>query len=135
MYGAEIIFLVSLGFPVMKLLQENDEEPNHMHRRINQIIEFNELREKEYDRVQVHQENIMKTFERRVKEEQFHINDLVLKWDARKDDKHGKFDHIWKGPYIIVAYRGDNCFILQNQNGVDIKGGPVYGRFLKHYLS
>ena len=70
-----------------------------------------------------------------MKEGHFHINDLVLKWDARKEDKHGKFDHLWKGPYIIRAYSGDNCFIMQNQNGVEIKGVPVNGRFLKHYLS
>ena len=29
------------------------------------------------------------TFDRRVKEEQFQIDDLVLKWDAPKEDKHG----------------------------------------------
>ena len=35
------------SFPVMKLLQEHDEETNHMQRRINQIIELHELRERE----------------------------------------------------------------------------------------
>ena len=76
-----------------------------------------------------------KNFDMRVKEEKFQINDLILKWDARKEDKHGKFDHLWKGPYFIATYRGNNCFILQNQNGVELKGGPINGRFLKHYLS
>ena len=106
-----------------------------MQRRINLIIELNNLREKAYDKVQVHQEKMKNNFERRVKEEQFQVDDLVLKWDARKKDKHGKFDHLWKGPYIIDAYKGDNCFIRQNQNGVELKGGPVNGSFLKHYLS
>ena len=50
-YGAGIIFLVSLGLPVMKLFQEEDEEPNHMQRRINQLIELHQMREREYDRV------------------------------------------------------------------------------------
>ena len=50
-YGAEVVFPVSLGFPVMKLLHEHDEEPNHMQRRINQIVELNEVREKDYDKV------------------------------------------------------------------------------------
>ena len=68
----------------------------------------------------------------RVKEEHFQVDDLVLKWDARKEEKHGKFDHLWKGQYIIPAYRVDNSFILQNQNGVQLKGGPINGRFLKH---
>ena len=120
-YGAEVVFPTSLGFPVMKLPQEHKEESNHMQRRINQIIELNEVREKYYDKVQVHQEKMKKTFDRRVKEEQFQVDDLVLKWDARKEDKHGKFDHLWKGPYIIVAFRGDNSFIFQHQMGFNLK--------------
>ena len=50
-YGAKVICPVSLGFPVMKLLQEKEEEPNHIQRRINHIIELNEVREKCYDKV------------------------------------------------------------------------------------
>ena len=126
---------MSLGFPVMKLVQEQDEEPNYMQRRINQIIELNEVREKYYDKVQVHQEKMKKNFDKRVKEEQFQVDDLVLKWDAPKEYKHGKIDHMWRGLYIIAACRGDNSFILQHQYGVQLKGGPVNGILMKQYLS
>ena len=67
-YGVEVVFIASLGVPVMKLLQEQEDEPNHMQRRINQIIELNELRNKAYGKVQVHQENMKNTFDRKVKE-------------------------------------------------------------------
>ena len=70
-----------------------------------------------------------------MKEENFKINDLVLKWDAPREDTHGKFDHMWVRPYIIAAYKGDNSFILQHQDGVQLKGGLVNGIFLNHYLS
>ena len=103
--------------------------------RINQIIELNKVREKTYDKVQLNQEKMKKTFDRRDKEEQFQDDDLVLKWDARKEDKHGKFDHLGKGSYIIVSFRGDNSLILQHQNGVHLNGGPVNGGFLEHYFS
>ena len=53
-YGAEVVFTTSLGVLVMKLLQEQQDEPNNMQRRINQIIELNELRDKTYDKVQIH---------------------------------------------------------------------------------
>ena len=43
------------------------------------------------------------TFDRKVKEEQFQIDDLVMKWHGPREYKHGKFDHMWVGPYIIVA--------------------------------
>ena len=93
-YGAEVIFPTSLGVPVMRYFQDQQEEPNHIQQRINQIIELEERRSKAYDKVQSHQEKMKNTFDRRVKEEQFQIDDLVLKWDARKEDKHRKFDHM-----------------------------------------
>ena len=54
------------------------------------------------------------TFDRRVKEEKFLIDDLVLKWDAPHEEKgkHWKFDHLWVGPYIVVVHRGENALIL-----------------------
>ena len=53
-YGAEVVFPTSLGVLVMRLLQEQKSGPNHIQRRINQIIELNELRDKAYNTVQVH---------------------------------------------------------------------------------
>ena len=108
-----------------------------MQRRINQIIELNEMREKDYDKVKIHQENIKNTFDKKIKEEQFLISDLVLKWDAPHEEKgkNGKFDHMWMGPYIIATYKGGNSFILQHQDGSLLNGDPFNGRFLKHYLS
>ena len=75
------------------------------------------------------------TFDRKVKEEKLLVEDLVLKWDAPREDTHGKFDHMWVGPYIIAKYRGENAFILYYQNRSQLKGGLVNGRFLKHYLT
>ena len=42
-----------------------------MQRRINQIIEISELRDKTYDKVHIHQEKIKNTFDRKVKEDTF----------------------------------------------------------------
>ena len=77
------------------------------------------------------------TFDRKIKEDIFfQIDELVLKWDAPHEDKgkHGKFDHLWVGSYIIAVHRGNNAFILQYQDGSQYEGGLVNGLFLKHYL-
>ena len=92
-----------------------------MQRRINQIIELNEIMDKDYEKVQVHQEKMKNTLDMKVKDEHFHIDDLVLKWDAPREDKNGNCDHMWVGPYIIAAFKGDNSFILQHQDGVQLK--------------
>jgi hypothetical protein len=64
------------------------------------------------------------------------VGDLVLRWDGRNQDKgkHGKFDHLWLGPFKIVAYQGNNSYMIQESNGDIIEGGHVNVRFLKHYI-
>ena len=76
------------------------------------------------------------TFDRKIKEDVFQVNDLVLKWDSPHEDKgkHNNFDHLWVGPYLIVAHKGDNAFILKYPDGSQYEGSIVNGRFLKHYL-
>ena len=135
-YGAEVIFPASLGIPVMKLLWDPLDEPNPIQRRINQIIELNEVRDKAYDKVQMHQEKMKNTFYMKIKEDIFQVDDFVLKWDAPHEEKrkHGNFYHLWVGPYLIAVHKGDNAFILQYPDGSQYEGGTVNGRFLKHYL-
>jgi len=45
--------------------------------------------------------------------------DLVLKWEARKEDvgKHGKFDFLWFRPFQIADAEERNSFSLKNLNG------------------
>jgi hypothetical protein len=135
-YGTEAVFPLSLGVPVMKLLQEAQEEPNEVQRRINQMIHLMQSREEVYNKTQVIHENIKNIFDRRTKEDDFELGNLVLKWDSRNEDKgkHGKFDSLWKGPYTIQAFRGNNTFFLKKIDGTDLPGGPVNGRMLKHYF-
>jgi hypothetical protein len=65
------------------------------------------------------------------------LGDKVLKWDSRNEEnrKHGKFDNLWKGPFIIQAYRGSNAFFIKDMDGSDLLGGPISCRMLKHYVS
>ena len=60
----------------------------------------------------------------------------MLKWDSRREDKgkHGKFENLWKGPFIISSVSRNNAFFLQEPDGTETFGGPVNGRTLKHYF-
>ena len=79
------------------------------------MIHLMQSREEVYNKTQVIQENIKKIFDRRTKEDDFELGNLVLKWDSRNEDKgkHGKFYSLWKGPYTIQALRGNNAFFLK----------------------
>ena len=61
----------------------------------------------------------------------------MLKWDSRREDKgkHGKFDKLWLGPYLIQSTTGNNAYFLQELDGAKLFGGLVNGRMLKHYFS
>eukprot|EP00253_Pinus_taeda_P008118 PITA_08118 len=135
-YGLESKFPSSLGIPIMKLLQEIQAEPNDMQRRVNQIICLQQTRDQVYNRVQILQEKLKKAFDRRTKAEDFNMGDKVLKWDSRRENKgkHGKFDSLWRGPFIIQSVQGNNTYFLKNLDETDSDEGPVNGRMLKHYF-
>ena len=75
-------------------------------------------------------------FDKRTKAIDFKSGEKVLKWGSRREDKgkHGKFDNLWQGPYIVQSTIGYNAFFLQDIDGTDLFGGPVNGRMLKHYF-
>ena len=100
------------------------------------MIHLQQSREEVYNKTQVVQESIKQIFDKRTKEDDFELGDLVLIWDARNEDKgkHGKFDSHGKGPYMIQAFKGNNTFLINNDDGTDLPGGPVNGRMLKHYV-
>ena len=120
----------------MKYIQEENSELNPTQRRINQQIELHQVREALCEKEKTYQEKMKQVFDKRVKANVFKIGDLVLKWDARYEDKgkHGKFVNIWKGPYRVSAYLGKNSFFLIDLQDHTIEIGLANGRFLKYYL-
>jgi len=107
-YGIDTVFPTSLAVPVVKLLQEASSEKDHFHWRISQMIHLQQMREEVFQNTFRLQERIEKIYDRKAKADKFKIEDIVLWWDARNEDKgkHDKFENLWKGPYRIDAYRG-----------------------------
>jgi hypothetical protein len=83
-----------------------------------------------------HQIKVKATFDKGTKKDFFNEGDLVLRWDARREDKakHGKFDNLWYGHLIIAKVMYNNTFLLHNLDDTKKFGGPLNGRFLKHYF-
>ena len=99
------------------------------------MIHLQQTREEVFQNTFKLQERIKKIYDRKAKADKFQLEEVVLKWDARNEDrgKHGKFDNLWKGPFKIAAYRGQNAFLLKEMNGEYCLGGPINGRLLKRY--
>jgi hypothetical protein len=115
-YGTYVIFPTQLGLPVLKFLQEELEEPNDIQRRIFQIIEVQQRREMLNEKYEAYQSKVKTTFDKKTKKDIFKTGDLVLRWDARREEKpkHGKFDNLWFGPFKIAKIMNNNTFVLQN---------------------
>ena len=99
------------------------------------MIHLQQTREEVFQNTFKLQERIKKIYDRKSKEDKFQLDEVVLKWDARNEDKgkHGKFENLWKGPFKIAAYHGQNAFLLKEMNGDDCPRGLINGRLLKRY--
>jgi len=78
-----------------------------------------------------------KNHDMRVKVDDFKVNDIFLKWDARNEEKGkcGKFDSLWKSPYMLVLVCGTHALLLEDLTRETLSVGPVNGRFLKNYFT
>lgn len=92
----------------MRLLQEAEAESNDVQQIIGQMIQLKQCREEMFKNTQLIQYWIKKIYDKRTKSTSFQLGYLVLKWDARNEDKgkHGKLENLWKGSFKIVAFRG-----------------------------
>jgi len=61
---------------------------------------------------------------------------MVLMWNARAQEKgkHGKFEALWIGPFVITGKGGEDSCYLQNMSGEN-QELLVHGQFLKHFFS
>jgi transposase InsO family protein len=136
-YGTEAVLPSQLALPVVKLFQDYQGEPNDMIRRILQLVEAQQVREQLLNRAHDHQQRIKQAFDRKVRKENFQLGDLVLKWDAPKQDKgkQGKFEALWIGPFKISEIFPNNTYRLQNLEGDEVFNGPVNGHFLKKFFN
>ena len=66
------------------------------------------------DRAYNHQQKIKQTFDRKSRKKDFDLGDLVLKWDAPRQEKgkHSKFDALWFGPFNILEVFSNNTYRL-----------------------
>ena len=95
-YGVDTIFPTSLIAPVVKLLQEVGSEEDPMQRRLNQMVHLQQPGEEVFKNTSKLQEKIKKIYDRKVMVDKFQVDDVVLKWDARNEEKgkHSKFENL-----------------------------------------
>ena len=89
-------------------LVENDV----MTVRIEELMEIEEKKSQAMQTLEIHQQQVRRSFDRKAKVRTFREGDLVLKWDAEREKlgRHSKFDTLWSGPYLIISCKQANAF-------------------------
>ena len=100
------------------------------------MIELQQNREKVEEKAQLYRLKIKERFDTKIKDNTFSIGDMVMRWDARKEKKgkHGKFDNLWFGPFLVSKFLENNTFFLQTLEGEELLS-TVNGRFPKNFYS
>ena len=135
-YGITATLPLSMQIPIFRMLSDYEAEKDEMEQRVNQIIELDGSRRASLDQLLRHQESVKGTFDKSAKPRSFQIGDTVLLWDKRREKlgKNGKFDSLWRGPYIICDFVGTNFFILNTMEGERLNL-PINGQQLKLFYS
>ena len=113
----------------------DDEIIDDMHQRIDELAGLVETRKEASVRSMKLQLQTKNLYDRRTVIKKFQPEDLVLMWNARLQDKgkHGKFDPIWLGPYLIDSLWGNDSYFIKDLSGNQLEL-PVHGQFMKRYF-
>jgi hypothetical protein len=113
-YGLEARLPMHLRLPTYGSVEYFSTEQYAVQNRVNQIIELEENIRRAYDQNCRNRSKVKKDFDKSSKQRDFIIGDTVLLWDKgrEKPGKHGKFDSLWLGPYVIREIAGPNSFHL-----------------------
>ena len=78
------------------------------------LVELQQVREQVIGKSKSHQQKIKVMLEKSAKVDNFQVGYWVLKWDTVRQDKgkHGKFDSLWIGPFLIAQVHKNNTFKL-----------------------
>ena len=70
-YGIDAIFPIQLCFPIIKLLQDVEEELDEMKRRIFQIVKLQQERETIMENFEAYKKKVKESFEQKIKKDTF----------------------------------------------------------------
>jgi hypothetical protein len=104
-YRKESILLNGLYLPSLHLAQGSRGQPSSViQQRIDTLLMLEEEREKEKSNFVTHQQIVKRWFDKhKVREKNFEVGDLVLKWYRANEPKgkHSKFSNLWLEPFQV----------------------------------
>ena len=100
-------------------------------KRLLQMNELEELRNKSYDNAKIYKYKTKKGHDQKIMRKEFKVGELVLLYNSRLKRFSRKLKSRWSGPYTIVAVTPFGAMALKTNSGDEFK---VNGQRLKHNL-
>ena len=100
-------------------------------KRLLQINELEDLRNKAYDNVRIYKDKTKKWHDQKILKKEFRVGEIVLLYNSRLKLFLGKLKSRWSGPYTAVAVTLFGVVTLKTNSIDEFK---VNGQRLKHYL-
>jgi ribonuclease HI len=131
-YGTEAVIPVEIGLTTWRT-NNYDEGSNDAQLRSNLDL-VDEVRDQAEARTRVYQQRMARYYDRRVKDREFGVGDLVLRKVtlATKDPTQGKLGPTWEGPYRVVKFHRRGTYHLEKLDG-DALPHPWNAEHLKKY--
>ncbi|XP_059078095.1 uncharacterized protein LOC131876669 [Cryptomeria japonica] len=128
-YGSKERMPINNMLPMYKFIHENDLEIlDLLEERMEILAKLDESREDAYRKNLKPQQKNKYLFDKKASKRKFEINDLVLLWNDRAQDKgkHGNFEALWLGPFVVVEKNSEDSYFLMDING-KMQELPVHG--------
>ena len=107
-----------------------------MQERMDELVGLNELRRDATTKNAKLKMQMKYLYDKKAIDRKFELGDMVLIQNTRMEDKgkHGKFDPIQLGSYLVDSKWGYDSYFLRELSR-DILQLPIHGQFLKMYFS
>ena len=133
--GVELILSVECEIPSLKLAVELLPDTSPFEDHLVHLEQLDEQRRDALVALEVNKHHVKVQYDNSVHPRVFSEGDLVLLWDQMKEPFGvGKFNPIWRGPYMVKHVLEKGAYELVDYEGMSL-AEPRNGLYLKKYYA
>jgi hypothetical protein len=134
-YGVEVILLIECEIPSLKLDVELLPNTSAEEEHILYLMRLDETQRDATLVIETQKKRVKAQYDKHVKPRVFSEGDLVLLYEQDRDVLgDGKFEPMWRGPYIVRRVLEKGAYELVDYDGIPLSE-PKNGLYLKKYYA
>ena len=134
-YGVEAFLPIECEIPSLKLAVELLPNTSTKEERLLYLIWLDETRCDDTLVIEAQKKCVKAQYDKHVKPRAFSEGDLVLLYEQDRDVlRAGKFEPMWRGPYIVLRVLEKGAYELVDYDGIPLSE-PRNGLYLKKYYA